>query len=219
MKLTYHLGSVMGLFPIFLNMLQFWLIDSIVKASDSMGFINALSPPVDESREPLFMNEQDSDGEDGPGRQTSMDLEGGYLSPTNRAAGTHSLALPPSSLDGKLDKESTGTKLDESGKSRTSIEFQQPGIRRRSPPLSPRHGSAAESLTGWGAFDQDDPGWNGEQDAESWGAAGAGAGKQRSPKLGMGRRSLSIGRGRRVSGGSGSWKLDTITPSHEQAPT
>jgi len=221
MKLTYHLGSVMGLCPILLNMLQFWLIDSIVKASDSLGFINALNPPEDESREPLFMNEQDSDDEDGPGRhrhQAPMDLEGGYISPTNRTAATHSRAHSPSSLDGKLDKELTGTKLDESGKTRTSIEFQQPSVRRRSPPLSPHHGATAESLTGWGALEEDDPGWNGERDAESWG--GAGAGKQHSPKLGVGRRSLSIGRARRVnSGGSGSWRLDTITPSHDQAAT
>ena len=218
MKLTCHLGSVMGLCPIVLNMIQFWMIDSIVKASDSLGFSNALNQPLDESREPLFVNEQDSDSEDGPGRQryqTPVDLEGGYISPTNRAAATHSRALSPSSLGGKLDKGSTDAKLDESGKTRASIEFQQPSVDRRSPPLSPRHGVTAESPTGW-----DDPGWGGEQDAESWGGGGAGAGKQRSPKLGIGRRSLSIGRGRKVSsGGSGSWRLDTINPSHDQAAT
>jgi len=211
----------MGLCPILLNMIQFWMIDSIVKASDSLGFTNADDSPADESREPLFMNEPDSDGEGAPGRQrrhqTSVDLEGGYTSPTNRAT-THSRALSPSSLDGKIDKESTASKkLDKSGKSRPSIEFQQqPSVRRRSPPPSPHYGATAGSLTGWGGF-EDDPGWDGEQDAA---AEQGGVGKPRSPKLGVvGRRSLSIGRGRRSSGGSGSWKLDTISPSHDQATT
>src|SRR5258706_3696212 len=211
-KLTCHLGSVMGLFPILLNMLQFWMIDSIVKASGSLSFTNALSPPVDESREPLFVNEQDSDGEDGPGRreqghQTPVDLEGGYISPTDRTA-THSRALTPSAADGKLDnKKLTATELDESGKSRTSIESQQPSVRRRTSPLSlnhHHHGVTAEGLAGW----------DGEQQgAESWGAADAG--KRRLP-----RRSLSIGKeGRVSSGGSGSWKLDTISPSHDPVTT
>lgn len=209
----------MGLCPILLNMLQFWMIDSIVKASGSLGFTNALSTPVDESREPLFVNEQDSDGEDGPGRrehgrQTPVDLEGGYISPTHRTA-THSRALSPSSADGKRNnKKSTAAELDKSGKSRTSSESQQPSVRRRTSPLSPHqhHGVTAESLTGWGV--SDDPGWDGEQQgAELWG--GAGAGKRRLP-----RRSLSIGKGGKVSSGdSGSWKLDTISPSHDQVTT
>ena len=212
----------MGLFPILLNMLQFWMIDSIVKASGSLGFTNALSPPLDESREPLFVNEEDSDGEDGPrrrehGHQTPVDLEGGYISPTNHTA-THPRARSPSSANGKLaNTKSTAAELDESGKSRASIESQQPSVRRRTSPLSPphhqqHHGVTAESLTGWGA--SDDPGWDGEQQgAELWGAAGAG--KRRLP-----RRSLSIGRVGRVGGGeSDSWKLDTISPSHHQITT
>jgi len=214
----------MGLCPILLNMLQFWLIDSIVKASDSLGLTNALTPPVDESQEPLFMNEPDFEGEDEPvrerRRQASVDLEGGYTSPTKHAT-THSRALSPSSINGKLDKESTATELDESsgrnapGKRRTSIEFQQPSVRRRSPPPSPQYGATAESPTAWGGF-EDDPSWD-REDADPWG----GAGKQRSPKLGAGRRSLSIGRGsrRKGSGGSGSWRLDAISPSRDQAPT
>ena len=224
-KLTCHLGSVMGLCPILLNMLQFWMIDSIVKASDSLGLTtNALSPPVDESREPLFVNEQDSDGEgeDGPVRRPHVDLEGGYMSPPTNGAAIHSRALSPASAaDGKLDNKSTAattttTKLDEPGKSRTSIESQsqQPSVRRRASPLLPPHGASAESLTGQGEFEGGYPGWDGEQ------PGGASAGKRRSPKLSVGKRSLSIGRGGKVSsGGSGSWKLDTISPGHDQVKT
>jgi hypothetical protein len=210
------LGSVMGLCPILLNMLQFWLIDSIVKASDSLGLTNALTPPEDESQEPLFMNEPDSEGEDRPvWRQGSADLEGGYRSPT-KGTTTHSRTHSPSSLSRKLDKESTATKLDElernaSGKSRTSVEFQQPSAARRSsPPPSPHYGATEESTAGWGGFEEDLD-WEGEH-----GGAWGGAGKQRSPKLGTGRRSLSVG-GRKSSGGSGSWRLDTLSPSRDQA--
>ncbi|KLO19900.1 hypothetical protein SCHPADRAFT_817456 [Schizopora paradoxa] len=55
---------VMGLFPIIMNILQFWLIDSIVKASASTAVLPATSDPGDISdREPLF-SARDSDGED-----------------------------------------------------------------------------------------------------------------------------------------------------------
>ena len=114
----------MGLCPILLNMLQFWMIDSIVKASDSLGFTT--NAPVDESREPLFVNEQDSDddGEDGPRRRPRVDLEGRYISPPINGAATHSLralsSSSASSAHGKLDNKSTAattTELDEPGKS------------------------------------------------------------------------------------------------------
>lgn len=213
----------MGLCPILLNMLQFWLIDSIVKASDSLGLsTTTLTPPVDESQEPLFMNEPDSEGEDGPvrerRRQASVDLEGGYISPTTKPkhATTHSRARSPSSITRKRDKESTWAELDEAGrnapgKSRTSIEFEQPSVlRRRSPPPSPHYGATGESAAASGGLF--DASWEGE-DADPWGGAGTGAGKQRSPKLGVGRRSLSAGAG---GGRSGSWRLETMSASRDR---
>jgi len=223
----------MGLCPILLNMLQFWLIDSIVKASDSLGFTSAFTPPGDESREPLFMNEPDSEGEDGSvvGQQRrqrggSGDVEEGYTSPTKSGRATthpHSRALSPSSLYGKLNKEIAATELDESGKRRTSIEFQhqQPPsvlLRRGSPTAA---GESSAVAAAWGGI-EDAPEWEQEQqDVDSpWGGAGTGK-QQRSPKLGGGRRSLSGGRGgRKSSGGSGgSWRLDTISPSRDQTGT
>ena len=49
--------STMGLFPICMNVVQFWLIDSIVKASGSAG-ITLPADPAD--REPLFRSSSDS---------------------------------------------------------------------------------------------------------------------------------------------------------------
>jgi hypothetical protein len=55
----------MGLFPIFMNVVQFWLIDSIVKASGN-GEI-ALNQPDSSDREPLFNSSDDDDVDDARG--------------------------------------------------------------------------------------------------------------------------------------------------------
>lgn len=50
------LYSVMGIFPIIMNILQFWLIDSIVKASSTSDVLPTNSPRTSDAqdREPLF---------------------------------------------------------------------------------------------------------------------------------------------------------------------
>jgi hypothetical protein len=63
----------MGLFPIMMNVLQFWLIDSIVKASAAV----ALPPDsrrnsTDEANEPLFAA---PDGDDDSGDRPPYDIE------------------------------------------------------------------------------------------------------------------------------------------------
>ena len=62
----------MGIFPIMMNVIQFWLIDSIVKASDgdwnhSRVDANTLNSS-DADREPLFHapNDDDDDDDDAP---------------------------------------------------------------------------------------------------------------------------------------------------------
>jgi hypothetical protein len=64
-----NLGSTMGIFPILMNILQFWLIDSIVKASASSDFF-ASDLPSNSShegdREPLFTNSSDDESDDPP---------------------------------------------------------------------------------------------------------------------------------------------------------
>jgi hypothetical protein len=53
----------MGIFPIFMNVVQFWLIDSdsIVKASGNAKIV--LNQPDSSDREPLF-HSSDGDGDD-----------------------------------------------------------------------------------------------------------------------------------------------------------
>ncbi|KAF7432700.1 hypothetical protein PC9H_004642 [Pleurotus ostreatus] len=59
---------VMGIFPIAMNILQFWLIDSIVKASSTTS---SFTPEIDADgadREPLFRGSMDDEDDEGPGR-------------------------------------------------------------------------------------------------------------------------------------------------------
>lgn len=65
------LHSVMGIFPIIMNILQFWLIDSIVKASSSSDVLPTDSPRSSDAqdREPLF-RETDNDED-----ETRFDIE------------------------------------------------------------------------------------------------------------------------------------------------
>ncbi|TFK90879.1 hypothetical protein K466DRAFT_516406 [Polyporus arcularius HHB13444] len=63
----------MGIFPIFMNVLQFWLIDSIVKGSTNYSPLTLVSDSprnsLDPDREPLFRASEDDDDDDGlPGR-------------------------------------------------------------------------------------------------------------------------------------------------------
>ena len=53
----------MGIFPIIMNVLQFWLIDSIVKASTLPPSTPAPRSPLHPEHEPLFQD-PDSDSED-----------------------------------------------------------------------------------------------------------------------------------------------------------
>lgn len=59
----------MGIFPIIMNILQFWLIDSIVKASAHQASValpaDSERNSVDEDTEPLFRTSEDDDDEDG----------------------------------------------------------------------------------------------------------------------------------------------------------
>lgn len=54
--------SVMGIYPIVMNILQFWLIDSIVKASAFLDTFDAIAPSAAD-REPLVNPDGDSDSE------------------------------------------------------------------------------------------------------------------------------------------------------------
>jgi len=65
--ITFPNDSVMGIFPIIMNVLQFWLIDSIVKASgNSFVELDDNNPElqVTQDREPLFRVPEDEDEDD-----------------------------------------------------------------------------------------------------------------------------------------------------------
>lgn len=75
-----HFSSVMGIFPLVMNVLQFWLIDSIVKASTSSTAVRAASPRNSDSqdREPLFNSTDDDDD------VLPRDIENGSQTSTSR---------------------------------------------------------------------------------------------------------------------------------------
>ncbi|KAI3616689.1 vacuolar membrane protein [Moniliophthora roreri] len=58
----------MGIFPIIMNVVQFWIIDSIVKASDAPVYLDADSPHDHADREPLFGVPSDDEDDDAPRR-------------------------------------------------------------------------------------------------------------------------------------------------------
>ncbi|CAA7260137.1 unnamed protein product [Cyclocybe aegerita] len=59
---------VMGIFPIMMNILQFWLIDSIVKASAAAGVALDVERDAQQDREPLFQAGSDDEDGDHPSR-------------------------------------------------------------------------------------------------------------------------------------------------------
>lgn len=68
----------MGLFPIMMNIIQFWLIDSIVKSSQAASVaLPALTPrsSIDADAEPLFRASLSSEEDDDDGRSPRYDIE------------------------------------------------------------------------------------------------------------------------------------------------
>ncbi|KAF5392925.1 hypothetical protein D9757_001231 [Collybiopsis confluens] len=80
---------VMGIFPIMTNILQFWLIDSIVKASQSSLALPADTEPDADVHEPLFSaSSDDDDDDDNHARRPHLDIEN--RRPRSRSPGSHS---------------------------------------------------------------------------------------------------------------------------------
>jgi len=93
--------STMGVFPIFMNVVQFWLIDSIVKASGT-AVITLPSDPAD--REPLFRSSTDSSDDsaddnangDATATPTKRDIEAQGQVKLLRRSNDSSHTYPPS---------------------------------------------------------------------------------------------------------------------------
>lgn len=98
----------MGLFPIVMNILQFWLIDSIVKASAVSLSLDSETPDAfDAAREPLFGVPSDDD-EDDDSATRPHDIE-------NPFPVTHSHS-PPHSRSHSTDKTMSGSTTPEDQK-------------------------------------------------------------------------------------------------------
>lgn len=66
---------VMGIFPIIMNVLQFWLIDSIVKADNQTSPFTLPPSTISQDQEPLFRTSVSDDGDDGILSQSKADIE------------------------------------------------------------------------------------------------------------------------------------------------
>lgn len=97
---------VMGIFPIIMNIVQFWLIDSIVKASAQSASVALPSdtprPSEDADREPLFRANSDDEDE---GDERPHDIE----NPPPRSRSRSPLPNKPSSLVIPENKLSAGS--------------------------------------------------------------------------------------------------------------
>lgn len=106
----------MGLFPIIMNILQFWLIDSIVKSKDSdhsKNILPTITPRHSDDNEPLFAADEFEDGlhEEGDSSidadevdvvVTATDLESGGKTPPYRR-----MSSRKSSMDERKSTPST----------------------------------------------------------------------------------------------------------------
>jgi STIMATE family len=181
--------STMGLFPICMNVVQFWLIDSIVKAGGSAG----ITLPVDPAdREPLFRSSSDSsddnsDDNDADGdviaTPAKHDIEAQGLAKKHRQSDDSSHTYPPS-LNGSPPSASSVHRTSSSPPpaSRSVLSAR----RQRPPPLQPRSlivptlnppdpssqvnvgaGAAAPPKEDWQTWDGDDD-WVERLGEEEW---------------------------------------------------
>lgn len=100
----------MGIFPIIMNTLQFWLIDSIVKASpeESVSLNTDAHDGLD--REPLFRASEDDDGDEGQVGQQRYDVE----NPRALNASSHERGSSSGNTSGSVTPVPTGSKESES---------------------------------------------------------------------------------------------------------
>ncbi|KAK1223315.1 hypothetical protein PQX77_013792 [Marasmius sp. AFHP31] len=94
----------MGIFPIIMNVLQFWIIDSIVKASDAPVALDAESPNGRDQadREPLFNAPSDDEDDDDTAPHRPHDIENPPPPRSNtRSHSSHSQKGGSSDVDGQ----------------------------------------------------------------------------------------------------------------------
>lgn len=206
----------MGVCPIIFNMLQFWLIDSIVKAKDALNLGSPDPNIADEAQEPLFADGNDSDDNGNvtshSRRRSSRDLERGVsplkLSPSSPTR-EYNEPKPSSTMQPKTTTNVAGP---------SALPSHQ-AIKRGSPPPSPAQGPTTSNVP-----KADDDDWNSWDDDADWGGEAAGtadpwssqpgsrtrtkSATSRSPKAGSGR--LSLQRHRSEGNERTAWGMDVI---------
>lgn len=114
----------MGIFPIIMNVMQFWLIDSIVKDQESHSGlslpISAQGTPHDQDREPLF-RASESDDEDDTSSRPKHDIE-------NPPHSAKSLNVEPTVPASKLTPNPTPSSVT---RSVTPVEVEQDDVAMR----------------------------------------------------------------------------------------
>lgn len=122
--LTYRaLFSVMGLFPIIMNIVQFWLIDSIVKSnaeSDSDVHPSSATSRHSYDREPLFNHNSDDDDDDDDDRPHDIENPPTY-SPASSSGHDHISSSTPA--ESKLSVPSSMTATGSGGSSPKAVDL------------------------------------------------------------------------------------------------
>jgi hypothetical protein len=120
--------STMGIFPIIMNILQFWLIDSIVKASASSVALPYDSPrhlDDNQDQEPLFTSNSD-DEDDDPRSQDIENQRGAHSHPSTHSHGDQQKTML---IKGEQKvPDSTGSTLGQSGSTGDAMHAYPPSI-------------------------------------------------------------------------------------------
>jgi len=163
----------MGIFPIFMNIIQFWVIDSIIKVGGVGGLGVAPEEPDEADQEPLFHAIDDPDGdedEDDSGDVDKRDIEAQVQ--TRLRHSTDSTHTYPPSLPGSPTAPSTTIRY--TSASPPPISRSLPLVQRRRsspPPLSTvvpvvnSYSLPSRASEGMGARMKEDwQAWDGEED-------------------------------------------------------
>lgn len=169
----------MGLFPIFMNIIQFWVIDSIIK----VGGVGGLGPPPEEpdesDNEPLFnsidgpdSDDDDEEEEGDSGEAAKRDVEAQTHTHTRLRRSADSSHTYPPSLPGSPTSTSATIRF-ASVSPPPTLSRSLPLIQRRRsspPPLLPRLTVMPQSLPSrasegaGGRMKEDWQAWGGEED-------------------------------------------------------
>jgi hypothetical protein len=167
--------STMGLFPIFMNIIQFWVIDSIIKVGGVGGLGVQLEEQGDETdHEPLFIDDPDGDEDDDDSGEAvaKRDVEAQAQTQTRLRHSIDSTHTYPPSLPGSPTGPSTTIRY--TSVSPPPISRSLPLVQRPPAPLLPHstavptvnsHSLPSKASEGVGARTKEDwQAWDGEED-------------------------------------------------------